>query len=60
MELFIKAKKKTGNLGDIAGFSFYPGKNLGAFGDGGAITTNDTQISNKIKALRNYGFQNQV
>ena len=47
--------KRAGNLGDVSGFSFYPGKNLGAFGDGGAITTNDEDIYNKIKALRNYG-----
>ncbi|XKG66911.1 DegT/DnrJ/EryC1/StrS family aminotransferase [Mesobacillus maritimus] len=47
--------KKTGNLGDAAGFSFYPGKNLGALGDGGAITTNDSELAKKIRALRNYG-----
>lgn len=47
--------KKTGNLGDAAGFSFYPGKNLGALGDAGAITTNDDQLAEVIKALRNYG-----
>lgn len=47
--------KRTGNLGDAAGFSFYPGKNLGALGDAGAITTNDNQLSETIKALRNYG-----
>ncbi|PGT82987.1 MULTISPECIES: DegT/DnrJ/EryC1/StrS family aminotransferase [Bacillaceae] len=47
--------KRTGNLGDAAGFSFYPGKNLGALGDGGAITTNDSQLAEKIRALRNYG-----
>lgn len=46
---------KTGNLGDIAGFSFYPGKNLGCLGDGGAVTTNDEELYNKVKALRNYG-----
>jgi dTDP-4-amino-4,6-dideoxygalactose transaminase len=45
----------TGNLGDAAAFSFYPGKNLGAFGDGGAITTNDADLANRIKILRNYG-----
>ena len=44
-----------GNLGDAAGFSFYPGKNLGAFGDGGAITTNDADLAAKVKVLRNYG-----
>lgn len=47
--------KKSGNLGDASGFSFYPGKNLGAIGDGGAITTNDEELANIIKALRNYG-----
>jgi len=47
--------KKTGNLGDVSGFSFYPGKNLGALGDGGAITTNDESLFEKIKALANYG-----
>ncbi|ERI94319.1 putative erythromycin biosynthesis sensory transduction protein EryC1 [Clostridiales bacterium oral taxon 876 str. F0540] len=47
--------KKTGAIGDAAGFSFYPGKNLGALGDGGAITTNDDELAEKIKALRNYG-----
>jgi len=47
--------KKTGNLGDASGFSFYPGKNLGALGDGGAITTNDEKLANTIKALGNYG-----
>ena len=47
--------KKTGALGDAAGFSFYPGKNLGALGDGGAVTTNDIQLAEAIRALRNYG-----
>jgi dTDP-4-amino-4,6-dideoxygalactose transaminase len=47
--------KKSGSLGDAAGFSFYPGKNLGALGDGGAITTNDEKLAEKIRALRNYG-----
>jgi dTDP-4-amino-4,6-dideoxygalactose transaminase len=47
--------KKTGNLGDAAGFSFYPGKNLGALGDAGAITTNDDELAEIIRALRNYG-----
>jgi dTDP-4-amino-4,6-dideoxygalactose transaminase len=47
--------KKTGSLGDAAGFSFYPGKNLGAFGDGGAITTDDSDLAEKIKLFRNYG-----
>nr|WP_308624416.1 DegT/DnrJ/EryC1/StrS family aminotransferase [uncultured Eisenbergiella sp.] len=47
--------KKAGSLGDAAGFSFYPGKNLGAFGDGGAITTNDEELAVKIRAIANYG-----
>lgn len=47
--------KKSGNLGDASGFSFYPGKNLGALGDGGAVTTNDEELVNTIKALGNYG-----
>jgi dTDP-4-amino-4,6-dideoxygalactose transaminase len=46
---------KTGNLGDAAGFSFYPGKNLGALGDSGAVTTNDDELSITIRALANYG-----
>lgn len=47
--------KKAGNWGDAAGFSFYPGKNLGALGDAGAITTNDEKLENIIRALLNYG-----
>lgn len=47
--------KRTGGLGDAAGFSFYPGKNLGAFGDGGAVTTNDDLLADRIRSLRNYG-----
>ena len=47
--------KKAGNLSDGAGFSFYPSKNLGAMGDGGAITTNNDALAKRIKALRNYG-----
>lgn len=46
---------KTGNLGDAAGFSFYPGKNLGALGDGGAVTTNDDDLAATIRAVANYG-----
>jgi len=46
---------KAGNLSSGAGFSFYPSKNLGALGDGGAITTNDDALSARIRALRNYG-----
>jgi len=47
----------TGSLGDAAGHSFYPGKNLGALGDGGAVTTNDEELANTIRALANYGSQ---
>lgn len=46
---------KTGALGDASGFSFYPGKNLGALGDAGAVTTNDDQLSEIVRALGNYG-----
>lgn len=46
---------KAGNLGDAAGFSFYPGKNLGALGDAGAVTTNDTELATILFSLRNYG-----
>ncbi len=47
--------RRVGGLGDAAGFSFYPGKNLGALGDGGAITTNDAALAQRLRALRNYG-----
>jgi dTDP-4-amino-4,6-dideoxygalactose transaminase len=47
--------KKSGSVGHAAGHSFYPGKNLGALGDGGAITTNDDELAEVISALRNYG-----
>lgn len=47
--------RKTGSLGDAAGHSFYPGKNLGALGDGGAVTTNDKMLAETIRALANYG-----
>ena len=47
--------RKAGNWGDAAGFSFYPGKNLGALGDAGAITTNDSGLAHTVNALRNYG-----
>lgn len=46
---------RTGSLGDAAGHSFYPGKNLGAFGDAGAVTTNNKELANTIRALANYG-----
>lgn len=49
--------QKIGSFGDIGCFSFYPGKNLGCFGDGGAITTNDEEIYKKIKMLRSYGSE---
>lgn len=45
----------TGSWGDASGFSFYPGKNLGALGDAGAITTNDSELADTLRALRNYG-----
>lgn len=49
--------KKVGSLGDVAAFSFYPTKNLGALGDGGAVTTNSEEIAGKVRALRQYGWQ---
>lgn len=56
--------KMTGSIGDIACWSFYPTKNLGAFGDGGAITTNNNQYAEECKMIRNYGskvhYQNDV
>ena len=56
--------KRVGGLGDASGFSFYPSKNLGALGDGGAVTTNDQELSIKVNLLRNYGsktkYQNEV
>lgn len=47
--------KYCGSIGDAAGFSFYPGKNLGAMGDGGAVTTNNLSLAEKIRIRRNYG-----
>lgn len=49
--------RKTGSLGDAAGHSFYPGKNLGAFGDAGAVTTNDEELAKTVRAISNYGSQ---
>ena len=49
--------RKCGALGDASGFSFYPTKNLGALGDAGAITTNDKELTEKVRALRNYGSE---
>ncbi len=51
----VYGDKRVGNLGDAGAFSFYPGKNLGALGDGGTVTTNDEELFNKIKAIANYG-----
>jgi dTDP-4-amino-4,6-dideoxygalactose transaminase len=47
--------RRTGSLGHAAGNSFYPGKNLGAFGDAGAVTTNDAALADRVRTLRNYG-----
>ena len=49
--------RRTGSLGDAAGHSFYPGKNLGALGDAGAVTTNDRELADAIRSLANYGSQ---
>ena len=49
--------KRTGSIGDAAGHSFYPGKNLGALGDAGAVTTNDPELAAAVRALANYGSQ---
>lgn len=49
--------EKAGSFGDCGAFSFYPSKNLGAFGDGGCVVTNDKKIADKIRALRDYGQQ---
>ncbi|MDA2923806.1 DegT/DnrJ/EryC1/StrS family aminotransferase [Acidobacteria bacterium AH-259-L09] len=47
--------KRVGSIGDLAAFSFYPAKNLGAFGDAGAATTNDPELAERLRMLRNYG-----
>lgn len=56
--------RRTGSLADAAGFSFYPGKNLGAIGDGGAVITSDDEIAERVRLLRNYGsrvkYKNEV
>ncbi len=49
--------RRAGSLGDAAGFSFYPAKNLGAFGDGGAVTTDSDTLAQRVRSLRNYGSQ---
>ena len=51
---------RTGGIGDAAGFSFYPGKNLGAYGDGGAVVTNSSTLADKVKILRNYGSEKSM
>ncbi len=51
----ILQNKRVGNLGDASGFSFYPGKNLGALGDGGCVTTNDDKLAEVVRILGNYG-----
>ena len=56
-EAMRREYKRTGSLGDAAGHSFYPGKNLGALGDGGTVTTNDDELAATIRALANYGSQ---
>jgi dTDP-3-amino-3,4,6-trideoxy-alpha-D-glucose transaminase len=51
----MDANRMAGSLGHAAGFSFYPGKNLGAFGDGGAVVTDDADLADKVRMLGNYG-----
>lgn len=53
----IYKNKRSGNIGDAAGFSFYPGKNLGALGDSGAVTTSDDELARVIRAIANYGSE---
>ncbi|MEA3451659.1 MAG: DegT/DnrJ/EryC1/StrS family aminotransferase, partial [Bacteroidota bacterium] len=55
----VYGNKKAGSLGDVAAFSFYPTKNLGAIGEAGAITTNDDELAQMIQVLRNYGKNSQ-
>lgn len=55
----FNTKKKIGTLGDIACFSFYPGKNLGAYGDGGCLTTNNKSLFKRIKSIKNIGSLNK-
>ena len=55
--VYAPTGQRTGSIGDTAGHSFYPGKNLGALGDGGAVTTNDSGLSAVVRALANYGSQ---
>ncbi len=51
----LYCRRRTGSLGDAAAHSFYPGKNLGALGDGGAVTTDDSELASTVRALANYG-----
>lgn len=53
----IEGGKRAGSFGDAAGFSFYPGKNLGALGDGGAVTTSDPDLAKAVRAISNYGSE---
>lgn len=55
--VYAPTSQRTGSIGDAAGHSFYPGKNLGALGDGGAVTTNDPELAEAVRALANYGSQ---
>jgi dTDP-4-amino-4,6-dideoxygalactose transaminase len=54
---FLSENRMSGNISDAAAFSFYPGKNLGALGDGGAVTTNDAELAQIIQSMRNYGSE---